>query len=226
MDITLNFTEQGSGFPLILLHGNGENSDYFCHQMAYFAQKYRVIAIDTRGHGGSPRGAAPFTLQQFAEDLHDFMVARGIARAHILGFSDGGNIALLFALKYPDFVERLVLNGANLNPAGVKIAVQLPVTWGYYLASFFGKISEPARKKAEILGLMVNEPHITGEMLETLSMPVLVIAGTKDMIKDDHTREIAGAIKGAALKILDGDHFIAAKCPEAFNTAVASFLGE
>ncbi|MGM9567274.1 MAG: alpha/beta fold hydrolase [Clostridia bacterium] len=226
MDISLHYVEAGEGFPLILLHGNGEDSGYFQHQMAFFASKYRVIAVDTRGHGKSPRGEVPFTLTRFVEDLHDFMTEHRIEKAHLLGFSDGGNIALLFALKYPSFVERLILNGANLEPSGVKGWVQIPVVLGYYFASLFKKRSEKAKAKAELLGLMVCEPHISESSLKELSMPVLVIAGTKDMIKDRHTRRIAAAIGGAKLEILEGDHFIASKCPAAFNSAVDVFLAE
>ena len=110
MDIRLHYTEKGTGEPLILLHGNGENSGYFVHQIDFFSQKYRVIAVDTRGHGKSPRGKAPFGIRQFAEDLRDFMDELEIERANILGFSDGGNIAVTFALKYPQRVNRLILN--------------------------------------------------------------------------------------------------------------------
>ena len=86
----------------MLLHGNGESHAVFERQMDEFSARYRVLAVDTRGHGASPRGGAPFTLSQFADDLHEFLLERGILRAHLLGFSDGGNIAALFALRYPD----------------------------------------------------------------------------------------------------------------------------
>ena len=69
MNIQLHYIEHGIGFPLLLLHGNGEDHTYFIHQIEYFSQFYRVIAIDTRGHGQSPRGTAPFTISQFADDL-------------------------------------------------------------------------------------------------------------------------------------------------------------
>ena len=71
---------------------------------------------------------------------------------------------------------------------------------------------------------MVNEPHIAPAELERLTMPVLVIAGSRDMIKDSHTRRIAASITGSELVILKGDHFIAAKESEAFNKAVEQFL--
>ena len=119
MEITLSYEEYGTGFPLILLHGNGEDHRYFKHQIGPFSEHYRVLAVDTRGHGQSPRGTAPFTLEQFAEDLKDFLDEQEIDRCHLLGFSDGANIALLFTLKYPWYVEKLVLNGANLYYDGL-----------------------------------------------------------------------------------------------------------
>ena len=71
--IHLYYTEKGQGKPLILLHGNGEDGSYFESQMDYFSKTRRVITVDTRGHGRSPRGTAPFTIRQFAEDLRGFM---------------------------------------------------------------------------------------------------------------------------------------------------------
>lgn len=78
MDIKNFYIEKGCGEPLILLHGNGEDSSYFASQLDVFAQKFHVYALDTRGHGKSPRGDAPFTIRQFADDLLAFMNERGI----------------------------------------------------------------------------------------------------------------------------------------------------
>ena len=224
MDIKLNFIEQGQGQPLILLHGNGESCDYFEHQIAYFSKQYHVIALDTRGHGQSPRGEKPFTIQQFAEDLHDFMDENGIEKAVILGFSDGGNIALTFALKYPERVEKMIVDGANLFPSGVKPLYQWPIEIGYRIAKMFSKKSDKALHNAEMLGLMVNEPHIEPSELSHLTMPVLVVAGTNDMIKDSHTRLIYKNLSNAQLSIIDGDHFVANKNANAFNKVVDEFL--
>lgn len=224
MDIELFYTKAGSGPPLLLLHGNGEDSTYFVHQVEEFSRDFTVYAIDTRGHGKSPRGAAPFTISQFADDLLAFMDQQRLPQADILGFSDGGNIALTFALRHPDRVRRLILNGANLDPKGVKPLVQLPIVAGYHFASLFK--SPKARAHAELLGLMVNEPHIDPAELKKLTMPALVIAGTKDMIRERHTRLIANSIPNARLALIPGDHFIASKAPAAFNRAVRQFLEE
>lgn len=224
MDIQLHYIEQGQGQPMVLLHGNGEDSSYFVHQIAHFSKSYRVIAIDTRGHGQSPRGEKPFAIKQFAEDLKDFLDTRNIAKAIILGFSDGGNIALEFALKYPERVEKLILNGANLFPSGVKPLYQWPIEVGYRIAKLFSNKSEKAKQNAEMLGLMVNEPHIDPSELAHLTMPVLVVAGTKDMIKESHTRLIYKSLPNAQLAFVEGDHFVANKNAEAFNKVVTDFL--
>ena len=226
MDIDHFFIEKGQGEALILLHGNGENCDYFQGQTDEFARFFHVYAIDTRGHGKTPRGNAPFTIRQFADDLLDFMDAHQIGKAHLLGFSDGGNIAMIFAMKHPDRVNRLILNGANLDAKGVKSSVQIPIEIGYRIAKIFARISQTAKLNAEMLGLMVNDPNVLPEELVKIQAKTLVIAGTKDMIKDEHTRLIAQNIPDAQLVILEGNHFIANKCPQAFNDAVLKFLKE
>lgn len=226
MDISLNFIEKGTGDILILLHGNGESNKYFIHQIDFFSSRYKVIAIDTRGHGESLRGDAPFILDQFAEDLHNFMLEQKIRKANILGFSDGGNIALLFALKYPDHVSKLILNGANLNPEGVKRFYQLPIILAYKLLVKIADRNPKAIKNAEMLGLMVNEPNIDPDCLKNLSIPTLVIAGTNDMIKQEHTKLIASKIPNAKLIFIKGTHIIAYQKPSEFNKAVNLFLQE
>ena len=226
MDITHHYIEQGSGEPLILLHGNGEDIGYFEHQMEPFSRFFRVIAIDTRGHGQTPRGEASFTIRQFAEDLIGFIDAKGIGKANILGFSDGGNIAMVFALMYPERVNKLILNGANLDASGVKRSIQIPIEIGYRIARLFANKSPEARKNAEMMGLMVNDPNVKPEELSRIQAPTLVIAGDKDMIKESHTRLIAAHIPGSELVIIPGNHFIANKAPEAFNKAVLQFLLE
>lgn len=208
------------------MHGNGESSSYFANQINYFQSKYRVIALDTRGHGKSPRGDAPFTIEQFSCDLYDFMNAHQIPSAIILGFSDGANIAMKFAMKHPNMVKALILNGGNLNPKGVKRATQLPIEIGYKIARHFAAKSPDAGKNAEMLGLMVNDPNIEPHELSRITMPTLVICGTNDMIKESHTKEIAENLPDAVLTILKGTHFIANKCPAEFNRAVDDFLSQ
>ncbi len=224
MDISLHYQEKGNKEPFILLHGNGEDGSYFKHQIDYFSDIYRVIALDTRGHGKSPRGTGPFTIERFARDLYDFMADLSISKAVILGFSDGANIAMTFTMKYPDKVKALILNGGNLNPKGVKRTIQIPIEIGYRIARRFASISQDAAKNAEMLGLMVNEPNIALNELSQITVPTLVICGKNDMIKESHTKEIAENIPDAKLSILKGNHFIANKRYITFNKEVEDFL--
>ena len=224
MDIEHYYIEKGQGEPLILLHGNGENCGYFQGQIDVFSKQYHVYAIDTRGHGKTPRGDKPFTIRQFSEDLLGFMKEHQIEKAHLLGFSDGGNIAMIFAIQHPERVNRLILNGANLDAGGVKRTVQLPIEIGYQIARKFAGKSDSARKNAEMLGLMVNDPNVTPGELAAIQAKTLVIAGTNDMIRKEHTKLIADSIKEAELVYIKGDHFIAGKCPAEFNRAVLEFL--
>jgi len=224
MDITLYYREKGNQEPFILLHGNGEDNSYFTHQIEHFSNSYRVIALDTRGHGKSPRGTKPFTIAQFSQDLYDFMTSHKISNAVILGFSDGANIAMKFAINYPDKVKALILNGGNLNPNGVKRTTQIPIELGYKIARRFALKSSGAKKNAEMLGLMVNEPNIERTELSKITAPTLVICGSRDIIKESHTKEIAENIPNAKLSILKGDHFVANKRYLTFNKEVERFL--
>lgn len=224
MNIALHYTEKGNKAPFILLHGNGEDNAYFKHQIEYFSDRYRVIALDTRGHGQSPRGTQPFTIEQFACDLYDFMTSHQMSNAVILGFSDGANIAMKFAMNHPDRVKALILNGGNLNPQGVKRTTQLPIEIGYKIAKRFAGQSPYAQKSAEMLGLMVNDPNIERAELSKITVPTLVICGTNDIIREAHTKEIAASIPNAKLSIIKGNHFIAQKRHLAFNQEVERFM--
>jgi len=226
MDSELSYAEFGAGSPLVLLHGNGEDRNYFDAQIDPFAACYRVIAVDTRGHGQSPRGSSPFTLSQFADDLFGLLDRLSIDQTDILGFSDGGNIALLFALRYPMRVKRLVVNGANLHPGGMKLLPWLAIDALYIAACFASLFCKGTRRRLELLGLMATQPHIRPEVLRLLAMPVLVIAGTHDLIRDSHTRLIAQSLPQSKLVLLEGGHCIAQEKPEAYNQAVLAFLDE
>jgi pimeloyl-ACP methyl ester carboxylesterase len=157
MDIKHFYIEKGQGDPVILLHGNGENYTYFKNQIDVFAEKYRVYALDTRGHGKTPRGDSPFTIRQFADDLLGFMNEHHIERSHLLGFSDGGNIAMVFAIRHPERVDRLILNGANLNADGVRRSTQIPIEIGYRIAKRFSNKSDSARLNSEMRILVNSE---------------------------------------------------------------------
>lgn len=224
MDIELHAIEKGEGPVLFLLHGNGSEAAYFAAQIPHFAQRYHVIALDTRGHGASPAGTAPFTISQFADDLADYMDAHGIEQAHILGFSDGGNIALVFALRHPDRALSLILNGANLFFDGLEPAIQDEIRADFERSHADEDHDPEAKHIADLQRLMMDEPNIDPEELARLAMPALVIVGDDDMVKHEHSELIARSLPHAELRVIKGTHFIAEECPEEFNSAVETFL--
>ena len=226
MDIKIYYQEKGKGTPLVMLHGNGEDGNYFKNQIEYFSKKYRVITPDTRGHGKTPRGTAPFTMDQFAEDLNNFLEEHKLNNIILLGFSDGANIAIKFAIKYQDKLKALILNGADLNTKGVKRNVQIPIEIGYRISKLFQNKSKENKLKTEILGLMVTEPNIKVEELHKIKVPTLVMAGTKDLIKDKHSRLIKDNIKNSEISIIEGNHFIAKNNPEEYNKELEKYLNK
>ena len=225
-DARIAYYEQGAGEPLVLLHGNGEDSTYFRRQIGIFAKRFRVIAMDSRGHGRSEHGTRGLSFALMADDLKALLEHLGISRAHVLGFSDGGNLSLLFALRYPQCVDKLILNGANVELLrGVKPYVQLPLYPVVGLLSLWGRFDEGARHKRDVLALMTKPYGVTMNDLPRITAPTLVIAGEHDLILECHTRAITAALPDSRLVILPGgDHFCAAGLPHQYNLAVLRFL--
>ena len=221
MNASVHYVDEGSGKTLVLLHGNGESSDYLKEQIDAFKKRFRIIAPDTRGHGLSPRGNTPFTLDQFVADLEELLDGLGIRKVHILGFSDGANIAMLFAMKQPERIRSLVLAGGNIFPEGLEDSVRAQDAIDLAEAVQQGDTS-----REEMLRLMTDEPQIKPVDLGCICAPALVMAGTQDMVKEEHTRLIAASIPNAQLRFIEGNHFAIYENPKAFNRIVESFYAQ
>lgn len=102
---------------------------------------------------GSRPGRSAFHAGTVCPGFGSLVDEKGLEQADILGFSDGANIALLFALRHPRRVGRLILNGANLFPKGVKNSVQLPIVMGYLMVSLIALFSKKAVPNKEMLGI-------------------------------------------------------------------------
>lgn len=223
-DVVLHYESYGSGTPIILLHGNGENMYYFHNQIPVLSAEYRVIAIDTRGHGASTRGCEELTFETFCEDLYKFMVTLNIAKAHILGFSDGANIALYFALAHPEKIAGLILNSPNLNPQGL-LPILLKQMKAKYAVLKLIPFSKKVKREIELLELMIHQPTLSEELIANIEINTLLIVGEKDMISSSHFKRIAYSMPHCVLKVIpNGTHFVAQKQPEIFNQEIMRFL--
>lgn len=182
---------------LILLHGNGEDGRIFSSQIEDFCREFTVMTVDSRGQGKTTAGNQPFTVDLLAEDLSRLCDESGIGRFSLIGFSDGGNVALTYAVRHPERVCALVTAGANLIPQGMKMSFYLPLLLQYRAASAKTNHDEESRVRYELLSLMVNYPHISHRLLSNIACPCLILDGQHDLIKKSHTDSIAASIRNA-----------------------------
>lgn len=128
----LHYHCYGSGPPLVMLHGNRQNSSFFRRQITAFQELFQVITIDSRGHGESSFGSRRLSIDVMSEDVVEALDQLGIGKSIFLGFSDGGNVALNLAVKFPDRFRALIVIGANLAPHGLKPFIRIPVRLAYH----------------------------------------------------------------------------------------------
>ncbi|MDR1568475.1 MAG: alpha/beta hydrolase [Streptococcaceae bacterium] len=211
----------GSGAPLVLLHGNAENTRYFKRQIPLFEQYFTVITLDFRGHGKSSNGIHPLSFELFASDLKEIVDLLGIKQFHLLGFSDGANVAMIFASKFPKYVNKLILNAGNLSADGLlfisRIATELAIILAYLC---FWK-----RDLVEIRKLMRQSVKLSWQDLTKISAKTLVLVGAFDMIKPSHSKKLTQAIPNARLIVIPfALHDIARIRSKRFNQVVLDFL--
>lgn len=210
---------------LFFLHGNSEDWSVYKKQIEYFAEDYQIVTMDSRGHGHSGVSDKPLTIKQMARDTALLIKKLQLDRVTLIGFSDGGNIALEMAVNELIPLEGMVLAGANLNPRGVKFQYQLPIILGHAFCKMLSKFSPKLKRKTEILGLMTREPNIPVAQLKNIFIPVLVLAGEKDIIKEKHTKRIAGGLPGTTLAIIPGaNHFLFDIWADKVNPLIKKFL--
>ncbi|HUZ91428.1 MAG TPA: alpha/beta hydrolase, partial [Methylocella sp.] len=125
--IKIWYAEFGHGEPVILLHGGLANANYWGNQVPVLAKRFRVIVMDSRGHGRSTRDHEPFGYDLMASDVLALMDLLKIPRAAIVGWSDGAIIGLDIAIHHPERVAKLFAFAANSDPSGVQDVNQSPV---------------------------------------------------------------------------------------------------
>jgi len=223
-NIRMYYETYGNGEPLLLLHGNSSSISSFKHQIPELSKKYRVIALDSRGQGKSSEDGTKFTYELFAADTKAFLDQLQLDSVNILGWSDGGNIGLIMAMKYPQKVKKLAVMGANLynNSSSVKPWVNKLLNKEY--KELTDTVASDVFRK-RMIGLLLYEPNISEKELANIQCPTLVMAGSDDMIKEEHTKGIAAGIKHSQLVIFPkGNHYEPDERPERFNKTVLDFL--
>ena len=208
------------GSPILMLHGNGEEHGIFGAIIDIVTDAgHWVLAIDSRAQGKSTRGTERFTYELMAADALAVADALSVDTFHILGFSDGAIEGLILARDHPTRVLSATLLGANLTPEGVldegwdmeevaKVNGEW-ITWANTAPadvdpSLLTPTPEEATITAQLMRLMLEEPHIDAATLTSISCPTTVMVGEFDCIRDDETVAIVRAIQGARLVVVPG----------------------
>ncbi len=224
-DTTLFYRRCGKGAPLLLLHGNGEDTSCFDAMIPTLCEHFDLILLDTRGHGKSGWGTKPLNFSRIAEDIRDFLAALSIPQAHILGFSDGGNAALYLGLTAPTVIKSLTLVGANLSPSGMRLSTRLLTELVNLLYTAAAMFRASAAQRRDIWRLMIHSPHLSAVQLKQIAVPTLVVAGENDCIKRSETQTIADAIPNAKMEIVPkANHFLPQQYPEQLCALLLKFL--
>ena len=187
------YEKTGEGSPVILIHGNSEDHHIFDQLVEVMQADHTVYAMDSRGHGES---ATPkeYHYDDMASDVINLIKALDIEMPYIIGYSDGGIIALLVAIRASKRISGIVCCGANLTPAGL-----------HHKAIREIKRQYKETKDPRAL-LMLEEPNIPVASLKDISVPAMILAGENDLVKERETVKIAQNIPNSQLLIIKGEN--------------------
>ena len=218
----------GFGQPVVLLHGGLSSTESFDKHVLPALRGRKVFAYDRTGQGRSPDAKGSFHF--------DFQTAEAIAYledvvkapAHLIGWSDGGIISLLVAIKRPDLVHSIVLIGANFHYDSTDYNFPFTPPTEEELAKYSKISPDPVNtlvaKTKKMLKIWKTEPAMTLRQLRKIDCPVLVLAGDDDVIRHDHTIEMFENLENAQLAIIQGSsHMVVKEKPKDLQRAIKTF---
>jgi pimeloyl-ACP methyl ester carboxylesterase len=215
------YATRGSGSTLVLLHGGGDSGEHsFARQLDVFSQRHRIVAPDQVGQGHTPDVRGPLTYTGMMDDTATLLRHLELNHVDVVGFSDGGILALMLAVRHPELVRRLVISGVNVAPEGLNAEDldELRAT----------QSSHPKTIDEKLAHLWLTSPteaELNLGVLAKIQQPVLVISGDRDAITLEHTLKIFHALPEAELCILPGtDHATFSGRSEWLNPIINAFL--
>ena len=218
---SIYYAERGVGPTLVLLHGGGDSGEHsFVRQVDVFALTHHIVAPDQVGQGRTPDVAGPLSYTAMMEDTAALLQMLKLRRADLVGFSDGGILALMLAVRHPELVHRLVISGVNIAPEGLN-----PEDLEELRASQIPKPKTIDEKLAHLWLTSPTDNELNLQLLSKITQPVLVISGDRDAITLEHTLKIFHALPDAQLCVLPGtDHATFSGRSEWLNPIIDVFL--
>lgn len=199
----IDYAVRGSGPTLVFLHGGGDSGEHsFARQLDVFSEHHHIVAPDQVGQGRTPDVPGPLSYTGMMEDTAELLRVLNLKSVDVVGFSDGGILALMLAVRHPELVRRLVISGVNIAPEGLR-----PEDLEELRATQIPKPKTIDEKLAHLWFTSPTEAELNLGLLAKLSQPVLLISGDRDAITLEHTLEIFHALPNAQLCVLPGtDH--------------------
>jgi pimeloyl-ACP methyl ester carboxylesterase len=223
----------GKGDPVILLHGGLGNGDHFSNSMPVLTAAHQVIVIDSRGHGRSTLGTEAITYDRMSDDVLAVMDHLQVARAAMVGWSDGGEIALDLAIHHPDRVAKMFVIGTNYDASGSKPRGVRHQTFELYAQKCrvdwqkFGHTNKEFNDLTKaLLPMWRSDASFTKDQLRAIPVPSMIADGDHDeIIELAQVKEMAELIPHAQLAVFENaSHFAMWQDPESFNHALIGFL--
>jgi len=225
-------TKEARGEPVILLHGGLANANYWGNQVKALQSRYRIIVMDSRGHGRSNRDDKPYGYDLMASDVLALMDFLKIPKASIVGWSDGAIIGLDIALNHPERLTKLFAFAANSDPSGVSDITSSPV-FNAFIAraekeyeTLSPTPTEYQSFLAQVQKMWETQPNWTADDLARISVPVWIVDADHDeAIKRENIEFMAANVPNAGLLLQpEVSHFSFIQDPEQFTADVVHFL--
>jgi pimeloyl-ACP methyl ester carboxylesterase len=222
----------GPGEALLLLHGGLSNSDHLLDSIGPgLMGRYRVVAFDRRGHGYTSDTDADFHYSDMAAETIGVLEQVVGGPAHLVGWSDGGIVALLVALERPDLVGKIVVIGTNYHRDGIlPIEEDAQSSVGQILAAAYSERSPDGPEHFEIVlgkgvALFQAEPTLTTDDIAGITQPTLVMVGDDDMIPLSHTCSLYEALPLGQLAVVPrASHALPLEHPSLVAQLITDFL--
>jgi pimeloyl-ACP methyl ester carboxylesterase len=215
------YAMRGSGPTLVFLHGGGDSGEHsFVRQLDVFSEHHHIVAPDQVGQGRTPEVPGPLSYTAMMEDTAELLKMLKLQHVDVVGFSDGGILALMLAVRHPELVRRLVISGVNIAPEGLR-----PEDLEELRATETPKPTTIDEKLAHLWLTSPTEAELNLGLLAKITQPVLVISGDRDAITLEHTLKIFHALPDAELCVLPGtDHATFSGRSDWLNPIISVFL--
>ena len=250
-DIDIYYEIAGKGAPLLFIHGLGSSTRDWEHQVEFFADRYRVITFDVRGHGRTGKPPGPYSVPLFADDTANLLDVLGIGPVHVVGLSMGGMIAFQLAVSYPEKVKSMTV--VNSGPAFLvnTFKIRMMVWQRFLMLRLFGMrkigqvlserlfpIAEHEAQRAQFVERWAEndvKPYrasmraIVGwsvlDHIEDIQCPTLALASDEDYTPVAAKQAYVERMPNAELVVVENArHVLPIERPEEFNSALMTFL--